>query len=615
MRTAKQYWQYIVNLLKQFTTPRSRALERELSDLRRDYRELGLRASTLASEGDTVRKTLEKAKQQIDSVHAELSGVYEERDQLANALRKQLESLETGIRQVQDAHKELVKDVAEHDREFQALASNVEAPLNEVRAELAQLQSRQRALETDQSEYDRRLGTLETESETQRAYQQELLTSLNTLEQKATKTEQHQRNAEDQNRTLAAELADMHAAFEASENSNGKQLADLALQLGDIDADRASTRERLLALQNALTDAASRHSDTQRNIKALEGELDGDRKTIQAQLNNVEEKLARMQIEQESLINTQSGLTDSMRKNRRWATAAVGIAFLLVVVAGVTKIRDGQRQVPELAVVTDDAGQPSESPPSQPQPPAQQDPSRQTVEAVESAAFETETMVPGQAEATAADASGNGQPQNRDGPPTEEAAPRAAETPADTAIPAVNDPLSDKAQPGNGGAAIGVTEPGKGEAATSEESPAQPAQTPSQALAAAQFYETKAFFEENAEKEGVVSLPSGLQYRVLKRGRGKSPGDSDLVILHYRGRLPDGREFDSSYREKAPAAYRVDQVIAGWREALQRMQEGAQWELYIPPELAHGAATHDTPGFLPLIYQIELIAVSETATP
>ena len=130
-------------------------------------------------------------------------------------------------------------------------------------------------------------------------------------------------------------------------------------------------------------------------------------------------------------------------------------------------------------------------------------------------------------------------------------------------------------------------------------------------MAALQTFEAKVFFEENAMKEGVISLPSGLQYKVLRTGHGKSPGQTDMVILHYRGSLPDGREFDSSYAEKAPAAYRVDQVIAGWREALQRMQEGAQWELYIPPELAHGAGTQRTPDFLPLIYQIELISVSK----
>ena len=123
--------------------------------------------------------------------------------------------------------------------------------------------------------------------------------------------------------------------------------------------------------------------------------------------------------------------------------------------------------------------------------------------------------------------------------------------------------------------------------------------------------EGREFLQANAQKQGVVTLDSGLQYKVLRKGRGRTPGLEDLVILHYRGSLPDGREFDSSYAEKAPAAYRVDQVIAGWREALQHMQEGSQWELYVPPELAHRAETRETSGFLPLIYQIELIAVSK----
>jgi hypothetical protein len=186
----------------------------------------------------------------------------------------------------------------------------------------------------------------------------------------------------------------------------------------------------------------------------------------------------------------------------------------------------------------------------------------------------------------------------------------------------------DKTEPTTGEALINNTEPGTSEPQSNAQAgqidkfdlpregdasaPLMPPLTPSQAMAAIQTFESKEFFEENARKEGVISLPSGLQYKVLRAGGGKSPRPNDMVILHYRGRLPDGREFDSSYTEKAPAAYRVDQVFAGWREALQRMQEGAQWEVYIPPELAHSAGTRGTPGFLPLIYQIELISVRKT---
>ena len=566
MLIAKPHWRKFVSLLRKFTTPRSRELEHELSALSHDYRELGLRASTLASEGDTARKTLEMAKQQIENIHGELGEVYKERGQLADELQKQLDSLKTGIQELQSGHNRL---------------------------------------ETRQAEYDRQLETLETANEAQRLREQELLAGINDLEQRTTETEQNQRSAKDQNQALAVELAGIQSAFETSENNYSKQLAELALQLGDIEAERASTRDRLQALQNSLTDQASRHSDTQRTVKALEGELEGDRKQHQAKLDKVEEKLTRLQIEQESLINTQSGLTDSLRRNRRWATVAVGIALLMGVLAGVMKIHDVQRDVPELAAVTDNTRPTPEAQVSEQDKLPLQEPRPLTVEAVESAALETESMPVENNEPTAEEAAGNATEPTSTAPSTNTHKDAAATSePLSNEIePTADAPLSNEK--------IGQIEELERPPESSADAPAKPPLTPSQAMTAAQAFETKTFFEENAKKEGVISLPSGLQYKVLRSGRGKIPGDMDMVILHYRGSLPDGREFDSSYTEKAPAAYRVDQVIAGWREALQRMQEGAQWELYIPPELAHSAGTQETPGFVPLIYQIELIAVSK----
>ena len=97
------------------------------------------------------------------------------------------------------------------------------------------------------------------------------------------------------------------------------------------------------------------------------------------------------------------------------------------------------------------------------------------------------------------------------------------------------------------------------------------------------------FLEENASKEGITSLESGLQYRVITAGTGASPGAEQRVEVHYRGSLLDGTEFDSSYARGEPAQFGVNEVIPGWVEALQLMKEGAKWELFIPSELAYGA--------------------------
>ena len=105
------------------------------------------------------------------------------------------------------------------------------------------------------------------------------------------------------------------------------------------------------------------------------------------------------------------------------------------------------------------------------------------------------------------------------------------------------------------------------------------------------------FLEENSSKEGVVTLPSGLQYKVVKSGNGKSPKAQDQVEVHYEGRLVDGQKFDSSYDRGVPAVFGVTQVIPGWVEALQLMKEGDKWQLYIPYNLAygeHGAGEHES---------------------
>ncbi len=121
----------------------------------------------------------------------------------------------------------------------------------------------------------------------------------------------------------------------------------------------------------------------------------------------------------------------------------------------------------------------------------------------------------------------------------------------------------------------------------------------------------KAFLEANRQKAGVVTLPSGLQYEVLKEGNGKSPKATDQVRCHYEGTLIDGTLFDSSVKRGQPAVFGVSQVIPGWVEALQLMSEGAKWRLYIPSELGYGAhgAGEMIPPHSTLIFDVELIEV------
>jgi FKBP-type peptidyl-prolyl cis-trans isomerase FklB len=120
-----------------------------------------------------------------------------------------------------------------------------------------------------------------------------------------------------------------------------------------------------------------------------------------------------------------------------------------------------------------------------------------------------------------------------------------------------------------------------------------------------------AFLAENKVKEGVVTLPSGLQYKILKAGDGKTPTAFDTVECNYRGTLLDGTEFDSSYSRGEPAKLTLTAIIPGWREGLKLMPVGSKWQLFVPPELAYGERGNGrgVPPNATLIFEMELLAI------
>ena len=137
-----------------------------------------------------------------------------------------------------------------------------------------------------------------------------------------------------------------------------------------------------------------------------------------------------------------------------------------------------------------------------------------------------------------------------------------------------------------------------------------------QRAAAAERFQTnrekgESYLVENGKKEGVVTLPSGLQYQVLKEGTGKKPKASDQVRCHYEGMLVDGTLFDSSVQRGEPAVFGLNQVIKGWTEGVQLMQEGAKYRFYIPYQLGYGeqGAGQQIPPYSALVFDVELIEV------
>ena len=136
-------------------------------------------------------------------------------------------------------------------------------------------------------------------------------------------------------------------------------------------------------------------------------------------------------------------------------------------------------------------------------------------------------------------------------------------------------------------------------------------QEKAQQLGLANKKEGEDFLAANKGKEGVVALPSGLQYKILKEGSGPKPSASDSVVCNYRGTLINGTEFDSSYKRGQPATFPVNGVIKGWTEALQLMPVGSKWQLFIPSDLAYGqrGAGADIGPNATLIFEVELLSI------
>ena len=138
-------------------------------------------------------------------------------------------------------------------------------------------------------------------------------------------------------------------------------------------------------------------------------------------------------------------------------------------------------------------------------------------------------------------------------------------------------------------------------------------QEKAQQAAAANKTEGEAFLAANKSKDGVVTLPSGLQYKILTAGAGPKPTASDSVKCNYRGTLIDGKEFDSSYKRGQPATFEVGQVIKGWTEALQLMPVGSKWQIFVPSSLGYGerGAGAEIGPNATLIFEVELLSIEE----
>ncbi len=362
----------------------------------------------------------------------------------------------------------------------------------------------------------------------------------------------------DGNQTLLLELQGVHNELEIIRNRDETQLADLQQRIDHIESERDATRQQVQAIQKSLEEALVkayfRQESTEKQVNLLDRKLEKERKKNQTELQE-----AHIQVRKQ-------------KRRLNWAMIVVGFALLLVTVASVTKIWDVRKNSQMLAEVSRDIKDIKFSMEQYLIDNLQEPPGANTAtlpdEAADSEKFQIKATLPRKDELDPAELLVGMEDWQ-----TDPLIPEYAFDYAEYLSRQQHDKKRTKA-------------------------------------------EMLAYFEENARQEGVISMPSGLQYKVLKRGSGRSPKASDMVLVDYRTFLPNETELYSTYDEEEAATFGLDEVSPGLREALTHMEVGAVWELHIPPALAYRGGTRRQGifDFEPIIYIVELISIIEEGT-
>jgi FKBP-type peptidyl-prolyl cis-trans isomerase len=360
----------------------------------------------------------------------------------------------------------------------------------------------------------------------------------------------------EENHALQLEFRAVQRELQDVKTKDQGQLNALQQRIIDIEAARDEARQRVDALTQNLTEASSRLDSAETRVNLLDRQLENEDRKRQIEMQ-----------EMQALANRQE-------RRLKWVLMLASFAFLLASLAGITEIRGVRKNAELLADVSRNIKYIMSSIASQNHMAQNQAGDRQAESASDSLVY-----LQNEKDSAAAD---RGEPVMAEGP-------------------------VDKPQPGS-----------QQETVSFEDVTTAP--LPHSIPVQSTRDEMEAFFEQNARKPGVITRPSGLQYKVLRQGNGRSPSVTDKVVIDYRGFLLDETEFDNTYSEVEPATFLVDELTTGMKEAVLQMDEGAQWQLYIPPALAHkgGVRKRGITGYEPQFYVVELISIipgEKTAKP
>ena len=392
----------------------------------------------------------------------------------------------------------------------------------------------------------------------------------------------------DTRQATGSEHLERERSAETVRETNSRKILDLERRLAEIEAGRNQARDKVNELEDSLEATTLQLERTDRQVQYLRVSSEEQANLFKASLSDASTRLEstdthvreledRMANERQDYLKTfqlMQGRFSKQDVRMNWAIAVAGFALLLGTVAGAVLIWDVQKNATLLSSMSQDINE--------------------LMSSVNGHLSMQHTLQEEQRQLAL--------PATSPEPGTTVTAKQASGTAAESQpAPSAKTTISAADPPPN----------------SIDSAPDRALSTNREGILQFTRRDAKAFFEENAKVEGVVSLPSGVQYRLVNSGSGKSPSLSDKVVVTYVGVKFDGAVFDETYSNGAPSTFSMNELLPGWREVLLKMEEGAEFELYIPPNLATkgGVRKRGMLGFEPNIYLIELLeVVKEGAT-
>ena len=376
-------------------------------------------------------------------------------------------------------------------------------------------------------------------------------------------------HARDEDHRKLTGIESLRNRFTTAMESVSRKNLNLDKRIAELESERNKAHDKTRALEDALAETSTRLEKIVLQVNGMQVGLEAQAKQFKASLSDASNRLEAtdnyvrelensLKSERQDYLSTIQDMQGRFRKQdvrMNWAIAVAAVALLLGAVAGAVLIWDAQKNSRLLSSMSND------------------------IRALMTSMNEQMGMQ---------DAQQVEQLQPASSPPENPVVPASPSAAATISKPEPNPSLPDSALD----RARSVNLNGIQQATRKD---------------------AKTFFAENAKIDGVVSLRSGVQYRVVTAGSGKSPSLADKVIVSYVGIKPDGTVFDETYSDEAPVTFRMKELMPGWQEVLMKMEEGAEFELYVPPKLTtrKGVRNRGMLGFEPNIYLIELLEVAE----